>query len=189
VNGGDPEFSSEVLQQLRAHILVADGESPARLSQYSGQGALGAWLRVSAIRIAISLKRSQKNEVTLEEQFLAVAQSMDQGSPKHAVLRRLAKKDLTTTLRKAVASQSSRTRAILRLYYADGNGVEDIGRVYGVHASTVSRWLGAARQDILAALYREIREELQMTQAEAESLFGVPSSIELSIGGLLATVE
>ncbi|HEY6032727.1 MAG TPA: helix-turn-helix domain-containing protein, partial [Kofleriaceae bacterium] len=82
-----------------------------------------------------------------------------------------------------------RTRAILRLYYADGHGVEDIGRIYNVHASTVSRWLDKARGDILAQTRADLIERLHTPASQIDSLLGHAASLEISLEGLLRSVE
>jgi RNA polymerase sigma-70 factor, ECF subfamily len=95
--------------------------------------------------------------------------------------------DVRAALRDAIAAQPARTRAVLRLYYADGHGVEDIGRVYRVHASTVSRWLAKARLDILAATRASLVERLAASASEIDSVLGHAASVELNLSSVLRT--
>jgi hypothetical protein len=45
----------EVLQLLRHRLLVPDEDGRVRIGEYSGRGALRAWLRVAAVRVALNL--------------------------------------------------------------------------------------------------------------------------------------
>jgi RNA polymerase sigma-70 factor (ECF subfamily) len=172
----------EVLQQLREKLLVPH-EGGVRLESYSGHGPLGAWLRVSALRVALSLKRKIQPEQTPDEEL---AEILDQSA--NAEVKVLAQQlgaDLRGALRAAIAAQPARTRAILRMYYADGRGVEDIGRVYNVHASSVSRWLAKARADILARTRAELTARLGTPASQLDSLLGHVASLEISFESLL----
>src|SRR5215475_13564430 len=51
-----PEFADEVRQALREHLLVGR----VALADYSGKGPLRQWLRVTAQRIALNLRRGRK---------------------------------------------------------------------------------------------------------------------------------
>ncbi|HEY5927359.1 MAG TPA: hypothetical protein VIV11_37000 [Kofleriaceae bacterium] len=177
-----PDAIDEVLQLLREKLLVpADGA--LRLESYSGHGPLGGWLRVSALRIALSLKRRRQPELAPEEELTAILDLAPNAEVK--VLAHQVGSDLRASLRAALAAQPARIRTVLRMYYADNQGVEDIGRVYNVHASTVSRWLAKARADILAQTRAELMTRLHTSQVD--SLLGHAASLEISIESLLRT--
>src|SRR5260221_13201890 len=54
------DFVDEVRQALREHLLVArEGRAPC-IADYTGRGALAHWVRVSAQRIALNLRRGRK---------------------------------------------------------------------------------------------------------------------------------
>ena len=176
-----PDFIAEVLQRLREKILVTrDGET--KIESYSGHGALGAWLRVAAMRTALSMRRQRQPELALDDELDAVLDLAPNAEIR--VIARELGSDLRETLREAVAAQPSRSRAVMRMYYADNRGVEDIGRVYNVHASSVSRWLAKARTEILmhtrAALIAKRHSE-----ASLDSLLGHVASLEISFESLL----
>src|SRR5579884_1384958 len=50
----DPAFAEEVRQRLREKLLVGQ---PPRISEYAGQGPLGGWVRVAAVRMALDLRK------------------------------------------------------------------------------------------------------------------------------------
>jgi len=170
----------ETLQLVREKLLVpVDGT--LRLDSYSGHGPLGGWLRVSALRVAISEKRRARPELSPDEDLEAILDLAPNAEIK--VLAREASHDLRAALGTAIAAQPPRIRAVLRMYYVAHHGVEDIGRVYNVHASTVSRWLAKARADILAQTRGHLVARLQTSQID--SLLGHAASLEISIESLL----
>jgi len=177
-----PDAIDEVLQVLREKLLVpADGA--LRLESYSGHGPLAGWLRVSALRTALSLKRRRQPELAPDDELAAILDLAPNAEVK--VLAQQVGSDLRASLRAALAAQPARMRTVLRMYYADNQGVEDIGRVYNVHASTVSRWLAKARADILAHTRAELVMRLHTSQVD--SLLGHAASLEISLESLLRT--
>jgi RNA polymerase sigma-70 factor (ECF subfamily) len=167
-------------------MLISDGDSSARLLAYSGSGSLAGWLRITALRVGLSLRRKDWREVPVEDVF--VADVDPSRSPDEALARREHAEVLAAALREAIAAQPSRTRALLRYYYADRVGVEELGRIYHVNASTISRWLAAAREAILDGTRKRVAQALRVAPADADDLFGLTHSLEVSLHGLLATV-
>ncbi|HEY0251258.1 MAG TPA: hypothetical protein VGC41_07005 [Kofleriaceae bacterium] len=177
------DFIAEVLQLLREKILVArDGEP--KIASYSGHGPLGAWLRVAAMRTALSLRRQRQPELAIDDELDAVLDLAPNAEIR--VIARELGSDLRETLRAAVAAQPARIRAIMRMYYADNRGVEDIGRVYNVHASSISRWLAKARTEILSHTRAALLAKSH-TEASLDSLLGHVASLEISFDSLLRT--
>lgn len=178
----NPDFIAEVLQSVREKLLVDHGGAETKIASYSGHGPLGAWLRVVTMRTAISMRRKRQPELGLDDELERVLDLAPNAEV--SVIARELGHDLRETLRAAVAAQPSRIRAVLRMYYADNRGVEEIGRVYKVHASSISRWLAKARTEILmhtrAALLAKRHSE-----ASLDSLLGHVASLEISFESLL----
>src|SRR5947209_904462 len=55
--GREPSFVEEVRQTVREKLLVAAADAPPRIVEYTGRGALAAWLRIIAVRAALNLRR------------------------------------------------------------------------------------------------------------------------------------
>ena len=82
----------------------------------------------------------------------------------------------------------SRDRALIRLHYVDGVGLERIGTIYGVHKATVSRWLAAAREQLLYAAIGAVQAEAGGDTDEVASLCAfLRSNLELSMSALYGT--
>jgi RNA polymerase sigma-70 factor (ECF subfamily) len=184
-----PAFADDVLQQVRVKLLVGAGgddhDPRPRLATYAGRGPLGGFLRVTALRTAMSSKRDGGREVPIDDALARLAD--DAAGPASAHLRGDSDQHLQAALRAAIAAQPSRTRALLRLYYGDGAGIEDIGRLYRVHASTVSRWLERARADILAATRDQLARALRLDPGSIDSLLAAAPALDISLGSLLRT--
>src|SRR5262249_10490364 len=51
----DSQLVADTRQAIRERLFLSDGETGARIARYSGLGALDAWVRVVAVRVAINL--------------------------------------------------------------------------------------------------------------------------------------
>jgi RNA polymerase sigma-70 factor, ECF subfamily len=67
---------------------------------------------------------------------------------------------------------------------------DQIGNIYGVNQSTVSRWISRVREQVLDATEREICGRLRMRPSEFRSLAGIlVSRLDVSISRVLATSD
>ncbi|MBP6633578.1 MAG: sigma-70 family RNA polymerase sigma factor [Kofleriaceae bacterium] len=177
------DFTGETLQELRRRLLVGDGGPPS-LASYAGRGPLAGWLKVAALRLAISQRRKDDRMVPLPDDALELPAELVSAS---GLIRRAdAAVHVRAALGVAIAALPARARAVLRMYYLDGVELEAIGAVYGVHASTVSRWLARARDEVAAATRKALTAQLGLDRAAADSLLRSALSVELSLPGLLA---
>lgn len=181
----DAAAVDEVCQLVRVRVLAPRGGAPPRIAEYSGRGSLAAWLRVVTLRIHANLRRSAEDAA--DSDALDVAASVV-ASPELAVIRARYKDVVERALKDAVARLDSRERAVFRLCYVDGLALERVGAIYGVHKSTVSRWLASARERVVAMATDRLRADVEMARDELESLVGMfASQIELSLDALLKT--
>lgn len=185
VRGVDPASVDDTLQELRRRLFVRDvGDGAPRILGYRGAGPLGGWLRVAALRLAIDLRRKGWREVPIED---ALVPDPAGGGGAAAFARAHDQAIVRDALRAAIAAQESRTRTLLRYYYSENVGVEELGAMYRVHASTVSRWLSRARADVFEETRRRLAEVLRASPSEIESHLGLAQSLEVSLGSLLRT--
>jgi RNA polymerase sigma-70 factor (ECF subfamily) len=182
-------FADEVRQLLRQKLLVATDEGPPRIATYSGEGSLKSWLRVAAVRTALSLRRRGGREDHADDRALESVASSGP-DPELDYLRLRSGADFRASFQDALQALQPRDRTLLRLYYLDGLGVERIGSVYGVHASTASRWLQGVREALLQETRRLLAERLKLTGSEVESLLGmVRSGLDVSLRRILSPAE
>src|SRR5215467_8913519 len=129
-----------------------DGHRVSRLNFYMGRGSLEGWLRTVLAQEFVNRYRKQKRLVSLEEQtedgvqFSAAEQ--DFSGP---VDRRLG-----AAVDSALEQLPCEDRLVLASYFLDDRTLTEIGKMLGVHESTISRrlekLLKALRKQVLAGL-------------------------------------
>jgi RNA polymerase sigma-70 factor (ECF subfamily) len=175
-----PSFLDEVVQLVLTRLLV--GPTP-RLAEYSGQGALAAWLRAVAVRLALNARRPGGRE----EAVSAVPdQPLADPDPELALLRRRYQDQFKRAFEVAVQALTSRERTLLRLTTLDGLTLAQVGPMYGKDASTISRWLATARATLLERTRDALGAELQLSGSQLDSVMrAADSELNVSILRLL----
>jgi RNA polymerase sigma-70 factor (ECF subfamily) len=178
---GAARVLDELRQRLRVHLLVG-GERPPRILEYSGRGALGGWVRVAAVRQALNLLQRGDNPRAFDDGALVA----DAASPEVQVLKARYRGEFESAVETALAALGTRDHNLLRLCFVEGLGVEQIARAYNVHRTTVTRWLAAARRELMARTRELLRDRLSVTSSELESLVRlVQSELAISISHAL----
>lgn len=178
-----PPQQDELRARLRDKLLFPPPGAEPKIATYSGRGALKAWLRVAARRAAMTLLGERPQEVAAEPALEAAA---SEPPPELRYLRDRYRDELGRALREAFGTLSAQQRNALRLHFLEGLTDEKIGALLKVHRTTVTRWIDAAREQLLGETRRRLCERLQLRPAEAESLAGaLRSQLDLSLTGLL----
>ncbi|CAM3132559.1 sigma-70 family RNA polymerase sigma factor [Corallococcus sp. ZKHCc1 1396] len=189
VSGVDraPAFVDEVRQVLREKLFTAAAGSEPKIADFTGGGALGGWVRVAALRIALNLKRAQARAEAVAHEPMEAALGEDLG-PELAHLRSRYREAFTEAVRASLGHLSDRDRTLLRLYHVEALSLEAVAALYRVHASTVSRWLSRAREQVAQATTRQLCERLGVGASSVDSIAAlVVGQVELSLTRLLAT--
>jgi RNA polymerase sigma-70 factor (ECF subfamily) len=180
-----PDLRDEVRQILWQRIFVGTPEQPPRIRSYAGRGPLAAWVAVAAQRVALDLRREEARAAgrdPLADQVLPV-----DDHPEIDYLRTRYKTEFEAAVREALAGLPDRDRLLLRLTMVSGLSQEQIGKIYGVNQSTVTRWISRVRTQVLDATEREVCVRLRIPAAEFRSLAGMlVSRLDLSISRVLA---
>lgn len=177
---------AEVTQTLRTSLFVGSATSPAKIRDYSGQGALAGWLRVVAMRTALSLLRKRKDhsleELGGDDQLMAATEN-----PELLYLKNRYQNEFKEAFAAALAQLSSEQRNLLRLHLIDGMSIDKLGAVFQVHRATAARWLHSARESVFAETHRFLKQRLGLSQTELDSLVRVlRSQLDLSVARLLS---
>jgi RNA polymerase sigma-70 factor (ECF subfamily) len=183
-----PSFADEVRQELRERLLSPrPNGAPPRIAEYRGDGPLGAWVRVAAVRAAIDLLRKMNGpnqHPALGSGARVMAQGLD---PEQALVRARYGAAYEQALREALATLTPKDRNLLRMHVVDGLSVDRIGLAYNVHRATAARWVVAVRDRLLEEIYRLLKQRLQLAPDEFHSLAAfLQSQLDVSLGGLLA---
>jgi len=130
-----------------------EGRRVSRLNFYMGRGSLEGWLRTVLAQEFVNRYRKTKRLVSLEEQAeegvqFSAAPSSQPSSPLDS--------RLGAALDEALGQLADEDRLVLASYYLDDRTLTEIGRVVGVHESTISRrlekLLKTLRKQVLAGL-------------------------------------
>jgi RNA polymerase sigma-70 factor (ECF subfamily) len=184
---GGAGLGDEVKQLVRSRLLVAEGGQPPRISQYEGRGSLTSWVGIAAQRVVLSLRRGDRSRGRAQNAAMADAMT-EGGDPELDYLKVRHRQDFRAAFADAIGTLSARERVILKLHLVDGLSHEEIGAMYQVHQSTVTRWIARARESLVKETHRLVCERLQVDTAEFESLAVlVESQLDLSLSRLLRT--
>ena len=187
-----PEEVDEVRQQLRVKLLVGEPATarPPLISSYSGRGPLASWVRVAAVRQALTLVRDARigaraGRRAAVEGALGTALGAD---PELDFVKGRYKGDFAAAFEAALGEIADRERALLRMHVVAGLTLEKIGAIYHVDRSTVSRWLADARRALLDGTELQLRDRLGLGPAEFESMARLlTSQLEIDLPELLRT--
>lgn len=179
-------LADEVHQELGGRLLVAAPGATPRLASYAGAAPLGRWLGVAAMRTALNLIRGARPETPLDDDHDVAGAILP---PELAVVRDRYRAEVEAAVRAAFdALDSARDRNLLRLYYLERIGLDQLGKLFGVHGSTVSRWLTALRASVLEDVRVRLSERLGLAgnYADVDSLIrAVQSELDLTLSRLL----
>jgi len=140
-----------------------DGHRVSRLNFYMGRGSLEGWLRTVILQEFVNRYRKQKKLVSLDEQEEDGVQfSAANPAPTSPLDKRLG-----DAVDEALSQLAADDRLVLASYYLDDRTLTEIGKVLGVHESTISRrlekLLKVVRKQVLAGL---VARGMNRSQAE-----------------------
>lgn len=181
------DFVDEAQQRLRERLLVPRDDGSPRIADYRGRGPLAGWVSVAAVRVGLSLLRASKRAARRDEGLWAEAVLFPTGV--ETDLQHLKQRYaplLAECIRKVFAGLEERERAVLRMYFVEGLNIDAIGLVYGVHRSTIARWISRTRSTISDAVHAMMVQDGVVPSEELQSIDRlVRSQLDISLGGLL----
>lgn len=178
------DFVDEVAQAIRERVLVAAPGATPRIADYTGQGALRAWVRVVAMRIALNMLRDRKRDILVGDDRIFETIAAEHGDAGSAARYREA---ATESLRAAFAALTPRERNLLRMHHLHGLTVDELAPSLGVHRATVARWIAAARDHLLAETRSGLVTRLDIGASTVDSILeGIASEVDVSVVRLLA---
>ncbi|NOK36822.1 hypothetical protein HMI49_26805 [Corallococcus exercitus] len=177
-------FVDEVLQLTRLRLLVEEGGRAPRLTEYAGRGPLRRWAEAVSLGIALSLKRRPERSTPLDDALIAA--DLGAADPELEHIRHRYRPAFRAAFAEALAALSLRDRNLLRMGLVQGLGVESLGALHQVHASTVSRWMAKAREALLEHTRMALARRLALNTSQLDSLLRVlDGSLEISLASLL----
>jgi RNA polymerase sigma-70 factor (ECF subfamily) len=150
----------EIAQRLREKLLVPKekGALP-RIADYLGAGPLEGFVRIAAVRSAISMRRAAGPWRFAGEAALDTMPAARPG-PEADVAEAQQAAIVWRAFEAAAATLTHKQKQLLRFYHLEDTTLEKLAAIYDVHLSTVARWIEAARVQLrdatLAALQKAI---------------------------------
>lgn len=171
----------EVQQKLRESLMMGSEGKPPKLAEYSGKGALGGWLRVTAVRTALNhIRAAGPAQQELGEEMSLAA------DPELAYVKEHAHDLFADAFERVLGGLDEGGRTILRLHYIDGLTMDQLARLYKTPRSTIARRVAEARQEILSATEALLRDERRLSPSALASVIRLGKSrLEVTITRLL----
>ena len=175
--------TDEVVQRVRIALLAPGADGTIGLAGYSGRGALRAYIRAVATKLALKKRQREDRGSDPVDDLLAGGDD----SPELLLLKARCRGEVRAAFGAALATLGDRERTLLRQHYLDGLSVDVLGRLHRVHRATAARWLTSARADLLRGMRRHFQATLGMDCRDLDSAIAlVQSQLDLSMSRLLA---
>jgi RNA polymerase sigma-70 factor (ECF subfamily) len=176
-----PAFVDEIKQRLRTKLLVADESGPPKLAHYTGQGELWTWVRVVAVREALSSVRSERRQALAADDELLALEASATG-PELGALKQQYREQFAEAFAAALGELEPAQRNLLRLHYLHGLSIDELGGLLRIHRSSAARRIVKTRETLLTGTRRSLQARLSLGRRDFEQLMGlVASRLDLSI--------
>ncbi len=181
----DEARAEDVLQEVMVELLVGKAGRPPTLASYEGRSKLSRWLRSVGVRAALAAgEKLSANLQPLAESAAELLRSPD-ADPELAVLKARCGQQLERALHQAMKGMGDPERLLLQQHWVDGLTIDQLAKVYRIHRATAARRIASAREELLTSVRRRLREQLQLTGKELDSLIELAQSrLRLSLRDL-----
>jgi len=161
------ELAGSLYADLYGTRVAASGQRVSKLLSYSGRGSLDGWLRTLLAQEYVNRYRAGRRLVSLEAREAAGEQFAAADDPAVAPEAGPAREALEAAAGETLRDLPAEERLILASYYLDGTTLARIGRMLGVHESTISRRLDRTVAGLRKRLLERLRQKgLSARQAE-----------------------
>lgn len=175
----DPE---DFRQTCREKLFAADRP---KVADYSGQGDLRSWVRVTLLRALIDLSRKRR-ELGLMSDDRALSLPSPGDDPELDYLKRLYRDEFKQAFEEAALALTAEDRNLLRYHHAHGLSIDEIGNLYNVHRATAARRIARARDELFAGTRRRLMARLKLNRDELDSVMRmIESNVHVSLGRVL----
>jgi RNA polymerase sigma-70 factor (ECF subfamily) len=176
----DSDALAEIKQEIRRTLLVADGHAP-KITDFAGRGDLRGWLRVMAVRDALSRLRRARRELAADEDLLERTW-LPHTNPELELLKSRYRDEFKRAVGEAMSALTPRERTLLRQQFIDGLTIDQLGATYRVHRATAARWLERARQKLQVTTRAALMKRLTVQPLELDSVMRlIQSRLDMSV--------
>ncbi len=180
------DVADEAVQQARITLCIGGTELSPQINGYRARGPLSLWVRTATMRIALKLRTRGDPAIPCDDAIFAAIPDPSE-EPAIKILRERHRADFLAAFQKALKVLSPEERNVLRLHLLDGVPLEQIGRLYGTHKSTISRWISRARETLAAETRTALAQALNLSPSDLDSLARLlPTLLDASWRTILA---
>ena len=179
------------LDDVRQYVLVRLVErresAPPRIATFGGRSSLERWVRAVGVREARARLQVRQPPSGPGDVGTLVDPAH---TPELSALRAEHREAFRRAFESAVQQLEVRERNVLRQSVLDGLSIDSLGELYGVHRSTVARWLERARKRLLELTAASLRDALKLPTAELASMMRLTDSqLHVSLSRVFAADE
>lgn len=169
-----PAFTDEVRQELARKLFVPEPGDAPKIAAYGGRGALAAFVRVTASRMASNMKRSRAEEhLGTTKETNQPARDLD---PEVMLLKSRFAREFETAFAETMGALSVEERNVLKMHYLQGLTIDDVGKACNVSRATAARWLAKARTRIVQLTYTSFAASAGPNSASPHSMLALVKS-------------
>jgi RNA polymerase sigma-70 factor, ECF subfamily len=170
-----------------------EGRRASKFASYSGRGSLKGWLRAVLFQISIDHHRRHNRFVQPDEDM-----DLDRlASPAAPVSANAAdeigdryREATERALEQALSELEPKMKLMLSYYYYDNLTLKQIGRLFGVHEATASRWLARVQKDIRQAVEKILQRDYKFNTVQIKECLNFAAESEgVNVRSLLAEAE
>ena len=151
---GNADFVTEVLQAVSCKILA---QPALKIAEYSARGALVAWTKVVATRLALNQLGASRRLVAGRSE-LAQRLVHDHFEAETQIMKGRYSQLFQVALSEAVNELPARDRNVLRMHLVGRCSIDQIGRAYSVHRATAARWLSGTKNKLFESVRGRLRD-------------------------------
>ncbi len=181
----DPADRPDLAQRAWEQLLVASDGGEPRIAQYRGRGPLIAFIRIAAVRLAISERRKLR---PTQDDRLELQQIVDDTDDiELQYMKQLYRDEFRRSFARAFAALDAPQQLLLRLDVVERLTIDQTAAVYGRSRTTTGRHLLEARQTLARDTLADLQARLALDPADLHSVARlIRSQIDLSVQRILA---
>jgi RNA polymerase sigma-70 factor (ECF subfamily) len=168
----------DILQTVRLRFFVGEPPRAPRIGEYDGSARLGTWLRVAAVRLAISKFRKTWREAP-GDGIDALAEAP---GPELELIAQRYGSEFRAAFQAGFAALSPRDRNLVRQQVLDRLGIDQLALLYGIHRATAARWFAQAQERLITNVRSELQTRLHIDADQLDSIFQLlQSKLEITV--------
>jgi RNA polymerase sigma-70 factor (ECF subfamily) len=182
---GNGHTVDDLRQILRAKLFVAHDDGMPAIARYDGGGSLETWVRVTATRLFIDLRR-RKDRARETPSDPAKLDAIGPRDLELDVARAEYRGAILAALAEAARALEPGDRHLLRQHLVARLTGAQLATMLGVHRATITRRLARARDTLVTRTRALVAARLALTESELDEQIGVVvSKLDITLRRIL----